>query len=85
MATRDRALRQSVTLPGPLARRIRGLARAGRTSASHVLRELIESGLEAKERERRHFLDLADRLARSADPEEQNRLKEELARLTFGE
>ena len=85
MATRDRALRQSVTLPGPLARRVRGLAKARRTSASHVLRELIESGLESREKERRHFLDLADRLARSEDPAEQERVTAELARLTFGE
>ena len=41
--------------------------------------------LEAKEQEKRAFFDLADRLAHSSDREEQKRLKEELARLTFGE
>jgi hypothetical protein len=45
---------------------------------------LVESGLDAREQERTHFPDLADRLARSADAGEQQRLKEELARLTFG-
>ena len=34
--------------------------------------------------ERKRFEELADRLARSRDPEEQSRLKEELARITFG-
>jgi len=41
--------------------------------------------LEAKDRERQCFLDLAERLAQSDDPEERVRLKEELARLTFGD
>ena len=54
-------------------------------SASRVLVDLIESGLEAKERERLRFLELADRLAIVRDPEEQARIKEELARLTFGD
>ena len=31
------------------------------------------------------FFECADRLSRSRDPEEQKRLKEELARMTFGE
>ena len=47
--------------------------------------DLIETGIAAKEREREHFLELAERLARSSDKEEQTRLKQELARLTFGE
>ena len=52
---------------------------------SRVLVALIESGLDAKEQERKRFLDLADRLVRSRDSEEQKRLKDELARMTFGE
>ena len=47
--------------------------------------DLIESGLEAKEREKIAFFELADRLAKSSDSTEQKRLKEELARLTFGD
>jgi len=47
--------------------------------------ELIESGIEARQQERKRFIELADRLARSRDPEEQTRLKEELAVMTFGE
>jgi NAD(P)H-dependent FMN reductase len=67
-----------------VARRVKVLAKARRASASRVIVELIESGLEAQERERERFLDLADRLARSKDPSEVKRLKEELARMTFG-
>ena len=50
-----------------------------------MLVELIESGLEVREQEKKHFLNLADRLGSSQDPAEQSRLKEELARMTFGE
>ena len=85
MSTTGRPVRRSVTLPPKTARRIRSLAKAGRTSASRVLVDLVEAGLAAKEAEKRRFLELADRLARSEDPAEQTRLKEELARLTFGE
>jgi hypothetical protein len=49
-----------------------------------VIADLVQTGLEAAEQERRRFLDLADRLTHSHDPEERERLKEELARMTFG-
>lgn len=80
----EKPVRQSVSLSPRVVRRVRALAKAKKASASRVLAELVESGLEAQEREREHFFDLADRLARSTDPVEQKRLKEELARLTFG-
>jgi predicted DNA-binding protein len=85
MSVAERAVRQSVSLPPGTARRIKSLAKSSRTSANRILVELIESGLEAREQEKKRFLDLADSLARSRDPEEQSRLKEELARMTFGE
>ena len=84
MSTTKGPVRQSVTLPARTARRVRSLAKAARTSASRVVVDLVEAGLAAKDAEKRRFLDLADRLARSEDPTEQARLKEELARLTFG-
>ena len=68
-----------------VARRVKSLAQASNTSTSRVISDLIESGLDAQEQERKHFFELADRLARSRDTEEQKRLKEELARMTFGE
>jgi predicted DNA-binding protein len=78
-------VRQSVSLPPELARRVKALAKTKKTSANRVVVDLIEAGLEAQEREKKRFFDLADRLARSADDQEQQRLKEELALLTFGE
>jgi hypothetical protein len=85
MSTTEKAVRQSVTLPPRVARRVKSIARSRRTSASRVLVELVESGLEAADREKQHFLEVAERLAQSKDPAEKARLKDELARLTFGD
>jgi predicted DNA-binding protein len=84
MPTNEKRLRQSISLPPDVARRVRSLAKAGRKSTTRVLVDLVEAGLEAREAAKKHFLTLADRLARTRDKDEQERLKEELARLTFG-
>jgi hypothetical protein len=73
-----------VSLSAGVARKVRALARAKRASTSRVIAELVESGLQVHDAERDRFLTLADRLAGSSDPAEQQQLKEELARLTFG-
>ena len=85
MPIADKSIRQSVSLPARVARRVKSLAQTSRTSANRVIVELIESGLDAREREKERFLDLADRLAVSRDPQERKRLKNELARMTFGD
>jgi metal-responsive CopG/Arc/MetJ family transcriptional regulator len=85
MAESKAALRRSVSLPSQVARRVEAIARRERTSASRVIVELIETGLDVRDREKQEFFELADRLARSSDASEQARLKKELARRTFGE
>lgn len=85
MATVEKGVRQSVTLPARVARRVKSLAKTNGTSANRIIVELIESGIEARSQEKKRFIDLADRLTRSRDPEEQIRLKQELAAMTFGE
>ena len=85
MSTAEKSMRQSVSLPSRVANRVKSLARKGGTSANRVIVELIETGLAAREQEKKRFFDLTDRLVRSRDPEEQKRLKEDLARMTFGE
>ena len=85
MPITDKTVRQSVSLPARVARRVKSLAQTSKTSANRVIVDLIESGLDAREQEKERFLGLADRLARSRDADEQKRLKEELARMTFGE
>ena len=84
MTNVKKAVRQSVTLPPPIARRVKALARTRKASANRVLVDLIRNGLESAENERRRFFELADRLAASRDPGERRRLKEALARITFG-
>ena len=85
MSVADKPVRQSVSLPTRVARRVRSLAQTSNTSANRVIVDLIESGLDAREQEKERFFELADRLARSRDPEEQKRLKDQLASITFGE
>jgi metal-responsive CopG/Arc/MetJ family transcriptional regulator len=85
MAVSRTSARQTVSLPSHVARRVRALAKRQRTSASRVIVDLIETGLEAQEQEKKQFFELADRLVQSSDTSEQKRLKAELARLTFGE
>ena len=84
MPNANKPLRQTVSLSPRVARRVRALARIKKASASRVIAELVESGLEAQDTERERFLQLADRLTRSTDPAEQKRIMEDLARLTFG-
>lgn len=85
MGNADKAVRQSVTVPRRMAERVRAMAKRQRTSANRVLVELIEAGLDAKEAEKRKFFEVADRLTESDDAGERRRLKDELARMTFGE
>jgi ParB-like chromosome segregation protein Spo0J len=85
MANTEKVVRQSVTIPERIAQRVRGLAKAQRKSANRVLVDLIETGLESKETEKARFFELASRLGDSDDPREKEKLKEELARMTFGE
>ena len=60
------------------------LAKTEKTSANRVLVELIEVGLASKEAEKERFFALASRLSESPDPAEREKLKKELARMTFG-
>jgi len=85
MRQTQKPIRQSVTIPKRVAERVRSLAKAGKTSANRVLVDLIEAGLESREAEKQRFFDLAGRLSETADPKEKRRLKEKLARMTFGD
>ena len=85
LAHSEKVVRQSISLPSSIARRVKTLANRERTSANRVIVNLIETGLQAREREKRAFFEPAERLANSSNANEQKRLKEELARMTFGE
>jgi len=85
MAGAERSVRQSVSIPTGIAKRVRTLAKSRKTSANRVLVDLIEAGLQSKEAEKGRFLSLVKRLTKSRDAAERQRLKEELARMTFGD
>ena len=74
-----------MSLPPRVAKYVHALAKTRRTSANHLLVDLIEAGIQSKEAEKQRFFALANRLAESADPNERQRIKEELARMTFGD
>jgi hypothetical protein len=63
---------------------MKNFAKRERKSPNRVNADLIETGLERREREKLAFLELAERLAQSSNVAEQKRLKEEMARMTFG-
>lgn len=85
MTTSEKAIRQSVSLPARLARRVKTLAKNRKTSTNRVLVELIETGMDSKDAERSKFFELADQLSATSDPVERERIKEILAHMTFGE
>ena len=85
MTREEKSVRQSVSIPTRIAKRIHALAKTRKTSANRILVDLIEAGLESKEAEKVRFFALADQLTDSCNPKERQRLKEELARMTFGE
>ena len=85
MADAEKVVRQSVSIPGRIAKRVRSLAKTQKKSANRVLVDLIEAGLESKDSQRERFFAIAIRLAETTEPGEKQRLKQELARITFGE
>ena len=85
MAETPRTIRQSVSIPAAVAKRVRALAKTRKISANRVLVDLIEAGLQSKEAEKERFFLLATRLTETSNAAERQRLKEELARMTFGD
>jgi hypothetical protein len=85
MADTERSVRQSVSIPSGMAKRVRALAKTRKTSANRVLVDLIEAGLQSKAAEKERFFLLVKRLTESSSTVERQRLKDELARMTFGD
>jgi hypothetical protein len=81
----EKSVRQSITIPTHIAKRVRAIAKSRKTSANRVLVDLIEAGIQSKEAEKERFFALANQLSGSGDRAERQRLKKELARMTFGE
>lgn len=77
-------VRRSISLRPEINSKVQVLAKRERRSASQILEKLIEAGLETQENEKRRFFELVERMIAATDRSEQQLLKEELARKTFG-
>ncbi len=84
MRVEQKTVRQSVTLPTKVATQVRAMAKTRRLSATRMLAELIENGIEGEKRKEREFFELAERFRDEKDPEAAKRLGGELGRMVFG-
>ena len=67
-------VRQSVSLPTKIASQVRTMAKSRRLSATRMLVELIENGIEAERRKQQEFFDLAARFRNETDVDAAKRL-----------
>ena len=77
-------VRRSISIPTHIAEKVDSIAAARRVSANRAIVDLLSDGIGAYEERRAAFLELADRFQKSKDPAETKRLRQELARMTFG-
>jgi hypothetical protein len=82
--TEAEAVRRSISLPARTAEKIDAIAASRHVSSNRAIVDLLEDAITAYEERRTAFLELADRFQKSTDPTETERLREELARMTFG-
>lgn len=85
MATREKTVRQSVTLPAKVAAQVRTIAKRRRLSASRMFVELLEEGIESRKQKEKEFFELAGRFRAAVDPDEASRLGDKLGKMVFGE
>ena len=78
------AIRRSISLPAEMAEKLDGIAVARHVSANRVIIDLLSDAITVYEQRRTIFLELADRFLKSTDPAETERLRDELANMTFG-
>lgn len=77
-------VRRSITIPAKMADKIDVIAENRHVSANRAIIDLLSDGIAAYDQRRAAFLALADHFQKSTDPAETARLREELARMTFG-
>ena len=77
-------IRRSISIPSEMAEKIDAIAVARHVSANRAIVDLLADAIAAHEQRKKAFLDLADRFQKSKDPAETKKLREQLARMTFG-
>lgn len=77
-------VRRSVSVPRSTATAIHRLAKSRNLSENRMIVDLINQGLEAEKRKETEFRELAERFRTATDPEEIQRLGDQLGRMVFG-
>ncbi len=80
----QKAVRQSVTLPAKVAKRVHSMAKRRRLSANRMLVELVEQAIEIQKQRERSFFELAERFRTATDPHDVQRLGHQLGKMVFG-
>lgn len=78
------SIRRSISLPPEIAEKVDSIAAARHVSGNRAIIDLLTEAITAYEQRRQTFLELADRFQKSTDPAETERLRDELAKMTFG-
>lgn len=78
-------IRRSVSLRPEIDKKIQSIAGREKRSSNQVMEILIEAGIAAREAEKKHFFEVAERLQTSKDAQAIDEAKHELARMIFGE
>jgi hypothetical protein len=82
--TETETIRRSVSLPAEMAEKIDAIAASRHVSGNRAIVDLLSDGITAYEQRRAAFLKPADRFRKSKNPADAERLRKELARMTFG-
>ena len=82
--SRPRSLRQSVTIPAPLAAEVRRVAKQRRVTMSRALVTLAERGVEAEREARQELESTYLRFTKERDPDRKDQAGRELIRSIFG-
>lgn len=67
-----------------MAGKIDDIAAARRVTANRAIIDLLADGIAAYDSRRKAFFELADRFQKATNPAQIKRLREELAKMTFG-
>ena len=81
---RKRAVRQSVTLPGPLAVEVRRVAKERHLTVSRAVASLVARGVQAEQNERESLDAAYSRFMNESDPQHREDAGKDLIRAVFG-
>ena len=75
---------RSISLPPEIAAKIDAIAASRHVSINRAIVDLLQDAITSYEQRRTTSLELADRFQKATDPAEIERLRDQLAQMTFG-